>query len=124
MNQNLRNLTVAGLCLALCIVLPFITGNIPQIGQALSPMHIPVLVCGFLAGPAYGAVVGFIGPLLRSVMFGMPPMMRAIPMAFELCAYGAISGTIYKMLPKNMINVYVALIAAMLGGRAVWGIAS
>ena len=40
----IRTLTLAAMCLALAIVLPFLTMQIPQIGQALSPMHIPALL--------------------------------------------------------------------------------
>ena len=42
MNRTLKKLVFAALCLALCMVLPLLTGQIPQIGKALSPMHIPV----------------------------------------------------------------------------------
>ena len=52
----------------------------------------------------------------------MPPMMAAIPMAFEIAAYGAISGLLYNILPKKKINIYVSLIIAMIAGRGVWGI--
>ena len=41
MNKQTKNIAVAGLCLALALVLPFLTGQIPQIGSALYPMHIP-----------------------------------------------------------------------------------
>ena len=117
-------LTYAALCLALAIVLPFLTGQIPQIGQAFSPMHIPVLLCGFLCGWPWGLVVGFIAPLLRSVLFGMPAMFpNACAMAFELAAYGALTGALYKALPKKTGYIYVTLIAAMIGGRVVWGVA-
>ncbi len=122
--KNTLKLVYSALCLALCLVLPFLTGQIPQIGQALSPMHIPVLLCGFLCGWPYGLVVGAIAPLLRSVMFGMPPMYpMAAAMAFELAVYGLVSGLLYKLLPKKPQYVYVTLVAAMLCGRVVWGIA-
>ncbi len=123
MNDTTRKTTYAAICLALCMVLPFITGQIPQIASALSPMHIPVLLCGFACGPVYGGIVGFIAPLLRYMLFGMPPIMPSgIPMAFELMTYGIVSGTVYKMLPKNTVNVYVSLITAMICGRIVWGL--
>ena len=115
-------ITYSALCLALAIVLPFLTGQIPQIGSALSPMHIPVFLCGFLCGWPYGLVVGAVAPLLRSAMFGMPPFMTALAMAFELAAYGIISGLLYKLLPKKNGFIYVSLIAAMIGGRIVWGV--
>lgn len=78
------------------LVLPFFTAQIPSIGSMLLPMHIPVLICGFVCGGPYGLLVGAIVPLLRSVMFGMPPMLVAIPMAFELAAYGFMTGFLIK----------------------------
>ncbi len=119
-----RKLVISGLCLALTLVLPFITGQIPQVGSMLSPMHIPVLLCGFICGWPYGLIVGAVAPLMRHVMFGMPPMLTALTMTFELAAYGAASGFIYSKLPKKTINIYISLILAMIFGRVVWGIAS
>ena len=111
-------------CLALAMVLPLLIGQIPEIGQALSPMHIPVLLCGFLCGWPYGLAVGFIAPLLRFAIFGMPPIMpTGVAMAFELATYGCLTGLLYHLLPKKIPSVYVTLIAAMIGGRIVWGIA-
>ena len=124
-NTAILKLSIAGLCLALCMVLPFLTGQIPTIGKALSPMHIPVFLCGFLSGPLYGAVVGVIAPLLRSVLFGMPALYpSAVGMCFELLTYGAVAGFLYRILPKKTIFVYVTLAVSMLCGRAVWGLAS
>lgn len=119
------NLVLAAFFLALGIVMPFLTGQIPGIGSRLLPMHIPVLICGFVCGWQYGLLVGFVVPLLRSVMFGMPPMMpTAIAMAFELAVYGAVSGLLYEKLPKTNLVIYISLIGAMLAGRVVWGIIS
>ena len=111
--------------LALAMVLPFLTGQIPEIGRALSPMHIPVMLCGFFCGPWYGLAVGFISPLLRFALFGMPPILpKGLAMCFELATYGVSVGLLYRSLPKKKINVYVSLILAMILGRIVWGIAS
>lgn len=122
-NKNIKNVVNAALCLALCIVLPFLTGQIPQIGSALSPMHIPVLLCGFICGWPYGLAVGFLAPLLRFMLFGMPPIFpTGIAMAFELAAYGTATGLLYKKLPKTIPGLYTSLIASMLAGRIVWGI--
>lgn len=121
--NNLRELVSAAVCLALCLVLPFLTGQIPQIGNALCPMHIPVLLCGFICGPWYALAVGFIAPLLRFVLFGMPPIFpTGVAMCFELAAYGALTGVLYRALPKKAWGVYASLIAAMLGGRIIWGV--
>ncbi len=125
MKNNLRKLVLAALFMALGIILPFFTGQIQQIGSMLLPMHIPVLLCGFICGWQYGLAVGFVTPLLRSVMFGMPPIMpTAMGMAFELAAYGVVTGLLYRKLPNKNYSVYISLVGAMLIGRIVWGLAS
>ena len=122
-HNHIKSLTAAAVCLALCMVLPLLTGQIPQIGAALSPMHIPVLLAGFIAGPFYAAAVGLIAPGLRFMIFGMPPLMpTGVAMTFELAVYGLVSGLMYRVLPKNNISVYVSLVTAMVAGRIVWGI--
>ena len=123
MNSNkIKKMVLAAFFLALGFVLPFLTGQIPQIGSMLLPMHIPVLLCGFICGPLWGFAVGAICPIFRSLMLSMPPMMTAIPMAFELAAYGLISGLMHKSLPKKPAFIYVSLLTAMVCGRVVWGI--
>ncbi len=120
-----KKIVFAGLFIALGLVMPLLTGQIPSIGSRLLPMHIPVLLAGFVCGGPLGLVVGFIVPLLRSVLFGMPPMFpTAVAMAFELAVYGLATGLLYKMLPKKNIYIYVSLIISMILGRIVWGIVS
>lgn len=119
-----KTLTLSGMFLALALVMPFLTGQIPQIGSMLCPMHLPVLLCGFFCGGTMGFLVGLIAPVLRSFLFGMPPMFPvAICMAFELAAYGLVSGVLYRLLPGKKRAVYGALLIAMILGRIVWGIA-
>lgn len=116
-------LVLAALFLALGMILPFFTAQIPEIGSMLLPMHIPVLICGFVCGWRYGLLVGLITPLLRSMTFSMPPLFpSATAMAFEMAAYGAICGLLYARLPRSPKSVYISLLAAMVGGRIVWGI--
>lgn len=122
---NMLKWVLSALFLALGLVLPLLTGQIPQVGSMLLPMHLPALLCGFVCGWPYGLVVGFVTPLLRSVLFGMPPMVpTAIAMAFELAIYGAVAGALYQKLSQKPVNVYVSLILAMLCGRLVWGLVS
>lgn len=123
-SNQIFNMVLAALFLAMAYVLPFFTGQVPQIGSMLCPMHIPVLLCGFICGWPWGLAVGVIAPLLRSATLGMPPMFpTAVCMAFELATYGAISGVMYKMLPKSKLSVYISLLIAMVTGRLVWGVA-
>lgn len=120
---NVKKMTLAAMFLALAFVMPFITGQIPQIGSKLCPMHIPVLLCGFFCGAPWGAIVGFIAPLLRSLVLGMPPMFpTAFCMAFELATYGFVAGFLHSRFPKGSVYVYVELILAMTIGRLIWGL--
>lgn len=120
---KIYNLTLAAMFLAIGLVLPVLTGQIRQIGNMLLPMHIPVLLCGLICGWQYGGIVGFILPLLRNVVFGMPPMPNAVSMAFELMTYGLVIGILYSCSRwKCVVSLYRSMIASMIAGRAVWGI--
>ena len=131
-SKGIRKLVLSAMFMAIGLVLPFITGQIQQIGSMLLPMHIPVLFCGLICGWQYGAVVGFVLPLLRYVLFGMPPIFpTGVSMSFELAVYGAVIGLIMQQLSKRnttdsgknyVRNLYLALIGAMLAGRIVWGL--
>lgn len=122
-NKKLQNLVLSAMFLGLGLVLPFFTGQIPQIGNMLLPMHLPVILCGFICGWKYGLVVGAITPVLRSAVFGMPPMYpTAIAMAFELAAYGFLVGFLFRNARWQCLkSLYRCLIISMLGGRVVWG---
>ena len=121
--QTTRNFVLAAMFMALGLVLPFLTGQIQQIGNMLLPMHLPVLVCGLICGWQYGAVVGFVLPLLRFALFGMPPIYpMGVSMAFELAAYGFLVGWLYSHSRwQCILSLYRCLLAAMVGGRLVWG---
>lgn len=122
-NKKMQKLALSAMFLALSYVLPFFTGQIPDIGNMLCPMHLPVLLCGFICGGPWGMLVGFIAPLLRSLTLGMPMLFpKAVAMAFELATYGFMAGFLYKLLPKKKIFIYVSLISSMIAGRLVWGL--
>ena len=70
--RPLQTLATAAMLLALGLVLPFFTGQIPQIGRMLCPMHLPVLLCGLLCGWKYGLAVGLILPAVRAVPHAAP----------------------------------------------------
>lgn len=106
--------------LAVGVVLPMLTSQIKEIGDTLLPMHIPVLLCGFICSWKYGGAVGLILPFIRSLIFSMPPLYpNAVWMALELMTYGIVAGLVYSQTRKK----YMSLIVAMLSGRIVWGIA-
>lgn len=120
----IKKITLSAMFIALGIILPFFTGQIPQIGSMLLPMHIPVFLCGLICGWKYGIITGFILPILRYALFGMPPIFpTGIAMAFELATYGFVAGYLFNEGKwQCVISLYRSMIAAMLAGRIVWAI--
>lgn len=125
MGKTTKKLTLSAMFLAIGMVLPFLTGQIPEVGNMMLPMHIPVLLCGLICGWQYGAVLGFVLPLIRYFVFGMPVLFpTGTAMAFELMTYGLVIGLVYSVSRwKCIISLYRALIAAMIAGRIVWAAA-
>ncbi len=119
--KRVLKIVLSAFFLALALVLPFLTGQIPEIGNMLCPMHIPVMLCGFICGGPWGAAVGFVAPILRNMIFTMPPVPGCYAMAAEMAVYGLSCGIFYKLLPKKIPYIYVTLIISMLLGRIVWG---
>ncbi|MBR2876832.1 MAG: ECF transporter S component [Clostridia bacterium] len=121
--KNTRKIALSAMLLALSFVLPFFTGQIPEIGAMLCPMHIPVMLCGYICSAPWGFIVGLTAPLLRSVILGMPPLFpTAVAMSFELAAYGFMTGYLFKKLPEKNVYIYINLVISMVVGRVVWGI--
>lgn len=122
MNNKTKNLVLESIFLALGLIFPYFFHMVGMMGPVFLPMHIPVLLCGFILGARYGLIVGFITPFLNSLLTGMPPMYpSAVSMAFELAVYGFVSGYLYR---NKKINVLISLIIAMLIGRVVAGLAN
>lgn len=116
--NNTKKLTFASLLTALGIVFPTLFHIFAISGTVFLPMHIPVLLCGFICGWRYGGICGIIVPIICSFTTGKPVIFpTAIAMAFELCTYGIVSGLLYKKF-----NVFISLISAMIVGRIVNGI--
>ena len=124
MNKNIRNYVFCGLCIALCIVLPLVFHMIPNAGTVISPMHIPVFICGFVCGWQYGLLCGIAGPLLSSLITGMPSVAVLPSMMLELAVYGFTSAILLNVInTKNIYaDLYISLISSMLLGRVVAGI--
>ena len=122
--RYLWQLVIAALCVALGVVLPIAVHSVPNAGSVLLPMHLPVLLCGLLCGPFYGLCCGLLTPLLSCLLTGMPSWGYLPSMLCELAVYGLLAGVFIFLIrtPREILNIYVALLAAMLGGRVVYGI--
>jgi len=122
-NQTKRMVSAA-VCVALGVILPVAFHSIPNAGSIFLPMHIPVLLCGLLCGWPYGLACGVLAPVLSSLITGMPPAAYLPSMVCELAAYGLLSGlfTRYIKIGNRMVSLYIALIAAMVAGRIVYGV--
>lgn len=129
MHHLTRTVTTA-VCIALCVVLPMALHWIPGVGSInlgtlLSPMHLPVLLCGLVCGWPYGLVCGILGPLLSSLLTSMPGWSYLPTMMVELALYGLISGILIQLVHTGrlMVDLYISLVVAMLVGRIITGIA-
>ena len=123
--RSIKKLTLSSVCIALCVVLPIAFHSIPDGGSVFLPMHIPVLICGMICGWPYGLLCGLMGPLLSSLITGMPPAAVLPAMMVECGTYGAVSGLVLKFVRtgKTYVDLYTALVIAMIAGRVISGIA-
>ncbi len=122
--KQTKQMVAAALCVALGIVLPVAFHSVPNAGSVILPMHLPVLLCGLLCGPVYGLLCGILTPALSSLFTGMPPAAYLPSMLCELAVYGLLAGLLILVVRSKwtLLNLYVALVGAMLAGRVVYGI--
>ena len=121
---RLKKLTYSAMFLAIALLLPQVFHQFGDLGRVLLPMHLPVLLCGFVCGWPWGLAVGLVSPIISSALFGMPPLFPVgVAMIFELAAYGALTGPLIKFLPKKIPYIYINLILSMIAGRLVSGAA-
>lgn len=120
-----KKLVFTAVCAALCLVLPMAFHSVPNAGTIFLPMHIPVLLCGLICGWPYGGVCGIVGPLLSSLVTGMPPAAMLPSMMVECCAYGFVTGMLMRHVHTRhaVADLYISLVSAMVVGRVVAGFA-
>ncbi|MCR4435096.1 MAG: ECF transporter S component [Clostridiales bacterium] len=118
-SKSVREVVLSGLLVAMGLLLPMIFHAF-GLGSTFLPMHIPVLLAGFVVSLPFAVAVGAATPILSSVLTGMPPMFPVLPyMVFELAAYGGVACFLYR---KLRLNVYVSLVGSMAAGRIVSGL--
>ena len=122
---DVKRMVLASMMVALCVVLPIAFHAVPNGGATFLPMHIPILLCGMLCGWHYGVICGLLGPLLSCLLTGMPAMAILPAMMVECAVYGLVTGLTLRFVRtgKWYIDLYIALILAMLLGRVMSGVA-
>lgn len=122
--NKIKRLVLAAMFLAMALILPFVTGNNIELGKMICPMHLPVMLCGFICGPVWGIAVGAVAPILRYAVFGAPLLNVALCMTFELAVYGGVCGFMHKIFNKSFKLIIPSLLIAMVCGRIASGIAN
>ena len=124
MKTNITKMIYTSVFIALGITLPVAFHVIPNAGNILAPMHIPILLCGLICGFPYGLTCGILTPLLSNVLTGMPNVLYLPGMLCELAAYGLISAFLMRFVRTNDLyaDIYISLGGAMLFGRLFYGI--
>ena len=121
--SSVKKATLTSILIALCYVLP-LAFHALGLGAVFSPLHIPVLLCGLICGWSYGAFCGLAGPVISSLLSGMPAAAQLPHMIAELMVYGLASGLLMRYLPirNRVARLYCALVPAMVLGRAAGGV--
>ena len=120
-----KKIVFTAVCIALCVVLPMAFHAIQNAGQIFLPMHIPVLLCGLMCGWPFGFICGLLGPVLSSLLTGMPPAAMLPSMMVECAAYGCVTGLMMKFVHtgKTVPDLYIGMLTAMVLGRVLTGLA-
>lgn len=121
--SRVKQSIITAVCIALCVVLPMVFHSIPQAGTIYCPMHIPILICGLVCNWQYSIICGIVGPIMSSIVTGMPNAVDLPAMMFELVAYGVICSILMKFIytKKIYFDLYISLIVAMIFGRVCAG---
>lgn len=114
-----REIVLSGLFIALGLLVPMAFHAVGGTGPVFLPMHLPVLVGGFILSPVFALMVGVLTPLLSSVLTGMPVLM---PMAFIMMVELGIYGLAVSLMKEKGVNHIVTLVGAMILGRISAGI--
>lgn len=117
--NHVRNLVISGLLLVLGLIIPYIFHSSGIAGNIFLPMHVPVLIGGFLLPPQFALLLGILTPIINSLITGMPGFPIVLIMIFELGTYGLLASVFYLKL--RLPSVF-ALILSMIGGRIMAGL--
>lgn len=124
MENKIKQLTFAAMCLSMGIILPQALHTIPNAGNVFLPMHMQTMLCGFICGPIYGMLIGIFSPIISHLIFSMPSVITLGQMVFELGTYGLTIGVLNRKIriTNSKLKQYLVLLSSMLLGRITYGI--
>lgn len=91
-----------------------LSGSGSRLGEILLPMHFPILLVGFLCGPAVGGIAGLLAPAVSFALTAMPGSAVLPYMMVELCVYGLAAGWLSRTKCPSPAGVLLAQIAGRL----------
>lgn len=115
-----KELAFGGMFIIIGVLLPMIFHSFGVSGSIVLPMHIPVLISGFILSPVIALIVGGITPILSFLLTGMPPLFPScLLMCFELSTYALVVSVLKE---GTKLNIYCILTISMILGRVVFGL--
>ncbi|HIV99214.1 MAG TPA: ECF transporter S component [Candidatus Ornithospirochaeta avicola] len=122
--KNIKSIVFSALIVALMLTLPLIFHAIPNGGKLFSPLHLPAFLSGFILSPAFALLSTIVGLFLSALLTGMPAPFMLPQMAAELMCYALFTCFLFRFIRTRYVlaDIYIALFASMIAGRAVAGI--
>lgn len=121
--ENIRKINEMIKCSALIgigVLMPIILHLFGAAGPVFLPMHIPVIVGGFVLSAPYAAIVAIVTPIVSSLLTGMPPVYPILPiMVIELTCYAIVVNVAYN---KLKISAPLSLLMSLILGRIGAGV--
>lgn len=98
----------------LSVFVPWVFHQFHLAGATFLPMHIFVLLAGFMFGWRAGLIVGLLTPLASNIISGMPALYILPQIVVELSTYGFVAGILRE---KFNMQVIWSLLVAIIAGR-------
>lgn len=105
-----REVVVAAFFCALGVVVPLLFHAV-GLGRFFLPMHLPVLIAGFLLSPSWAVSVGVLTPWVSMAVTGMPPFPITPIMSLELAALAGVAAALTRLRVPWALTLPLAILA-------------
>lgn len=114
MKIQTQQITITALFIALCVIVPFVF-HLAGLGMIFLPMFLPILLAGFIIRFPLAMLVGLLGPIVSTVLTGMPPLF---PTAVSMMVEGmAAAGVASFMFQARKMPLWLVLPVAVVAER-------